>query len=69
MSMISKCVCFWYNPKYYESGTFDIHIVTVADPEVNLGGGGFSRPEGPSGEVTGGVSPEKILKKKMQSEV
>ena len=30
---------------------------TVADPELNLGGGGFSRPEGPSGEGTGGVSP------------
>ena len=29
---------------------------TVADPEHNLGGV-FSRPEGPSGEGTGGVSP------------
>ena len=49
----------------------------MADPEVNLGGG-FSRPEGPSGEGTGGVSPavgggswgaspEKILKKMVQN--
>ena len=47
-------------------------MAAVADPEPNLGGG-FSRPEGPSGEGTGGVSPpvgggsgaspEKILKK------
>ena len=29
---------------------------SVADPELNLGGG-FSRLEGPSGEGTGGVSP------------
>ena len=28
----------------------------MADPELNLGGV-FSRPEGPSGEGTGGVSP------------
>ena len=32
-------------------------VNAVADPELNLGGGGFSRPEGPSGEGTGGVSP------------
>ena len=29
----------------------------MADLEVNLGGGRVSRPEGPSGEGTGGVSP------------
>ena len=21
------CACYWYNPKYYESGTFEIHII------------------------------------------
>ena len=36
----------------------DVYLhMTVADPELNLGGGGFSRPEGPSGEGTGGLSP------------
>ena len=49
----------------------------MADAELNLGGGGVSRPEGPSREGRGvasppvggglGASPEKFLKKMMQN--
>ena len=29
MFSLSKCSCYWYYPDYYESGTFDIHILHI----------------------------------------
>ena len=32
----SECACYWYNPKYYESGTFDIHIMDIGSRPFEL---------------------------------